>query len=66
MTQFIGAQPIVSVQTLEQSKLEERAREILMRRLIVGVHLSSGQLLLELDDGGRFVMNCEGGFTEVS
>ena len=57
--------PIVQINR-QDNQLEIKAREILLNRRIIAVHLSGSQLSIELDDGGKFAMNCEGGFNEVS
>lgn len=65
MSGFRGHQPIVQIHSPPKTPLEEKARELLLNKTIVGVELTGDQLLIQLDDGGQFAMNSEGGFNEV-
>jgi hypothetical protein len=62
---LVGAEVLVQVLTPAQKELERKAKELLLDRRIIGVFLVQEQLLLRLDDGGQFAINCPGGFKEV-
>ena len=65
MTSFAGAPVLVQNMTPVQKDLERKARELLLDRRVVDVRLVQEQLLIRLDDGGQFAINCPGGFKEV-
>jgi hypothetical protein len=65
MSSFTGHRPAVGVSSRETSPLEQKARELLLGKKVTGVFLNGDQLLIQLEDGSSFVMNCSGGFNEV-
>lgn len=68
MSGLVGSKVRVSIESPDKGERElaRKVREIALGREITNVTLSRGQLLLELNDGGRLAINCEGGLREVS
>lgn len=68
MAGLVGSKVRVAIESPDKGEREiaRKVREIVVGREVINVSLSQGQLLLEMSDGGKLAINCEGGLREVS
>lgn len=61
-----GEVPMVQVHTPAQKVLEEKAKALLLNKLVTRVNLVGDQLQIRMEDGGVFTVMASGGLREVS